>query len=275
MFLKIYIFVVIVIFSPTNLISKNNLPKPETWEKEVKQLLYDKRDILMDGSDIMSLETPYRALDAATVPVTVKFNENQKDDNFIKSLTLIVDENPSPIVGKFEFSPKIGNATLSTRIRVDKYTYVRAIAEKNNGEKFMISNFVKAAGGCSAPSLSDMDSVMARLGKMKMKFIETSNNSNILNKAKFLISHPNFSGLQFNQLTRAEIPADFINYLKIEQDGELILKAFPDISLSENPTVTFNYINSGGPLKVQVEDSEGRSFNQEFSSTQISASSKN
>ena len=139
----------------------------------------------------------------------------------------------------------------------------------------MISNFVKAAGGCSAPSLSDMDSVMARLGKMKMKFIETSNNSNILNKAKFLISHPNFSGLQFNQLTRAEIPADFINYLKIEQDGELILKAFPDISLSENPTVTFNYINSGGPLKVQVEDSEGRSFKQEFSSTQISASSKN
>ena len=275
MFLKIYIFVVIVIFSPTNLISKNNLPKPETWEKEVKQLLYDKRDIIMDGSDIMSLETPYRALDAATVPVTVKFNENQKDDNFIKSLTLIVDENPSPIVGKFEFSPKIGNATLSTRIRVDKYTYVRAIAEKNNGEKFMISNFVKAAGGCSAPSLSDMDSVMARLGKMKMKFIETSNNSNILNKAKFLISHPNFSGLQFNQLTRAEIPADFINYLKIEQDGELILKAFPDISLSENPTVTFNYINSGGPLKVQVEDSEGRSFKQEFSSTQISASSKN
>ena len=121
------------------------------------------------------------------VPVTVKFNENQKDDNFIKSLTLIVDENPSPIVGKFEFSPKIGNATLSTRIRVDKYTYVRAIAEKNNGEKFMISNFVKAAGGCSAPSLSDMDSVMARLGKMKMKFIETSNNSNIHNKAKFLI----------------------------------------------------------------------------------------
>ena len=136
MFLKIYIFVVIVIFSPTNLISKNNLPKPETWEKEVKQLLYDKRDILMDGSDIMSLETPYRALDAATVPVTVKFNENQKDDNFIKSLTLIVDENPSPIVGKFEFSPKIGNATLSTRIRVDKYTYVRAIAEKNNGAFF-------------------------------------------------------------------------------------------------------------------------------------------
>ena len=49
----------------------------------------------------------------------------------------------------------------------------------------MISNFVKAAGGCSAPSLADMDSVMARLGKMKMKFIETNQASNSVNKAKF------------------------------------------------------------------------------------------
>lgn len=223
----------------------------------------------MDGSKLMSLETPYRALDAAMVPISINFKENQYPENFVRSITIVVDENPSPIVGKFEFSPKVGNASFSTRIRVDKYTYVRVIAEKNNGEKFMISNFVKAAGGCSAPSLADMDAVMARLGKMKMKFIQTSESSNILNKAKFLISHPNYSGLQFNQLTRSEIPAHFINYLKIEQDGNVILEASPDISLSENPSFTFNYLNSGGPIKVFVEDSEGQEFKGEFSSTQV------
>ena len=58
---------------------------------------------------------------------------------------------------------------------------------------------------------------MARLGKMKMKFIETGP-QNSINKAEFLISHPNYSGLQFNQLTRAEIPAHFVNSIKIEQD---------------------------------------------------------
>ena len=91
---------------------------------------------------------------------------------FVKSLTLIVDENPSPLVSKFNFTPKIGNASLTTRVRIDKYTYVRAVVEMNNGEKYMNSNFVKAAGGCSAPSLADMDAVMARLGKMKMKFLK-------------------------------------------------------------------------------------------------------
>ena len=133
----------------------------------------------------------------------------------------------------------------------------------------MVSNFVKAAGGCSAPSLADMDAVMARLGKMKMKFIQTTELSNMVNKAKFLISHPNYSGLQFNQLTRSEIPAHFVNYVRIEQDGNMIVEASPDISLSENPSFTFNYLNSGGPIKVFVEDSEGQKFKGEFSSSQI------
>ena len=133
----------------------------------------------------------------------------------------------------------------------------------NNGEKYMNSNFVKAAGGCSAPSLADMDAVMARLGKMKMKFFETGNN-NSLSKAQFLISHPNYSGLQFNQLTRAEIPAHFVNYIKIEQDNELILEAYPDISLSEDPAITFHFHDSGSPLKVTVEDSEGKNYAGDF-----------
>ena len=272
MFFKTFIFLICYFILLDNLSAKDVSPDPVTWDKNVRQLLYDDDEILIDGSKIMKLETPYRALDASMVPITVSFNENQKENDYIKSLIIIVDENPSPIVGKFEFSPKIGNASLTTRIRVDKYTYVRAIAEKNNGDKFMISNYVKAAGGCSAPSLADMDSVMSRLGKMKMKFIETSNNPDVLNKAKFLMSHPNYSGLQFNQLTRTEIPADFVNSIKIEQDGDMILKASPDISLSENPSITFNYISSGGSIKVFVEDSEGRSFKEEFSSNEFSLS---
>ncbi len=263
---SLFVFLMIVILSTKGF--SNEKPKSQTWENNVKQLLYDQDVKLENGSNFMSLETPYRALDAAMVPIKIKFLKDQTENDYIKSITIVVDENPSPVVGKFLFSPKVGNATFSTRIRVDKYTYVRVIAEKNNGERFMISNYVKAAGGCSAPSLADMDAVMARIGKMKMKFIETSNEKNSLNKARFLISHPNYSGLQFNQLTRAEIPAHFINYVKVEQDGEMIFEATPDISLSEDPSFTFNYRNTGGPIKVTVEDSEGQSFTEEFSSEQ-------
>ena len=252
------LFAAFFVFINFNAVAKDKSPVPVTWNSYLKEAVFGD-DVINDGTQMFSLDTPYRALDAAIVPISINFNTPQSKTTFVKSLTLIVDENPSPLVSKFNFTPKVGNASLTTRVRIDKYTYVRAIVEMNNGEKYMNSNFVKAAGGCSAPSLADMDTVMARLGKMKMKFFETGNN-NSPSKAQFLISHPNFSGLQFNQLTRAEIPAHFVNYIKIEQDNELIIEAYPDISMSEDPSITFHFLDSGSPLKVTVEDSEGKNY---------------
>ena len=252
------LFAAFFVFIDFNVVAKDKSPEPVTWNSYLKEAVFGD-DVINDGTQMFSLDTPYRALDAAIVPISINFNTPQSETTFVKSLTLIVDENPSPLVSTFNFTPKAGNASLTTRVRIDKYTYVRAVVEMNNGEKYMNSNFVKAAGGCSAPSLADMDTVMARLGKMKMKFFETGNN-NLPSKAQFLISHPNFSGLQFNQLTRAEIPAHFVNYIKIEQDNELIIEAYPDISMSEDPSITFHFLDSGSPLKVTVEDSEGKNF---------------
>ena len=197
------------------------------------------------------------------MPMSLKFHIPQTPEKFVRFITIIVDENPSPVVGTFETFLKSGNADFSTRIRIDKYTFVRAIAETNDGKKYMVSNYVKAAGGCSAPSLSDMDTMMARLGKMKLKFIETDDKKN-LNKAKLVISHPNFSGLQFNQLTRTEVPAHFVNKIEISQDDQKIMNIEADISMSEDPTIMFNYNNSGGPISVVVTDTQGAIFKRDW-----------
>ena len=53
-------------------------------------------------------------------------------------------------------------------MRINEYTNVRAIAETSDGELYMASRFVKAAGGCSAPALKDHEQAMARLGQMKL-----------------------------------------------------------------------------------------------------------
>ena len=227
-----FLLITPVLLDANDNLVQNKLPEPVKWNSELRELIYDDEDILHDGSHIIELTTPYRAADAAIVPISVKFKNKQNKDNFVKNITLIVDENPSPVVGKFHLSHNSGYADFSTRIRIDKYTYVRVIAEMNNNEKYMVSEFVKAAGGCSAPSLADMDTVMARLGKMKMKLIKTGK-IGALNKAQFIISHPNFSGLQFNQLTRTEIPAHFVDTVTIKQktfgaSGNTTIPAIPN-----------------------------------------------
>ena len=128
------LLVIIILFNLDVALAKDNLPEPKTWNNDLKELIFGDDEIL-EGSHLFSLNTPYRALDAAIVPISINFKVDQKEDYSIKSLTLIIDENPSPLVSRFKFTKKIGNASLTTRVRVDKYTYVRAIAETSDNKK--------------------------------------------------------------------------------------------------------------------------------------------
>ena len=50
---------------------------------------------------------------------------------------------------------------------------------------------------------------------------------------------------------------------------DLILEAYPDISLSEDPAITFHFHDSGSPLKVTVEDSEGKNYASDFALSSV------
>lgn len=230
----------------------------ESWSN-IKAAVFGDRPIA-DAAGVIELETPYRAADAAIVPITVRALKPQAEDGYIEAITIVIDENPSPIAARFHLTPESGLATIATRIRIDAYTHVRAIAETNDGKLFMAANFVKASGGCSAPSLKDAEAAMARLGKMRMKFLDAAA-GDTPGYAQLLISHPNYSGLQFNQITRSEIPAHYVESIEVTRGGTPILSVEGDISLSEDPSIRFYYKDpQGAPLKAVIKDSEGMTF---------------
>jgi sulfur-oxidizing protein SoxY len=231
---------------------------------DIKEALFGERELL-DGSEVIRLEAPARALDAAIVPITVEALVPQGADRWIRTLHLVIDENPAPVAGVFHFTQASGKATISTRVRVNSYTNIHAVAETSDGRLWVTEAFVKAAGGCSAPSMKDKDEAIARLGRMKLKeqgpFVPGE-----VNQVQLLISHPQYTGMQIDQLTRNWIPPDYINSIKISQAGTRILEIESDISLSEDPAITFSYVpNGAGPLTVEVEDTEGRRFEESWS----------
>lgn len=234
----------------------------ERW-KQVKEQLFGEREI-QDGAQVLGLTTPYRAQDAAVVPVDVTSKLAQTPQRHIKKLYLVIDANPSPVAAVFRFPGERAWDTISTRIRVNAYSNVRAIAETNTGEIYMTHNFVKASGGCSAPPLKDPGAAMANLGKMKLQLPKAYSEGQAL-LAKLLIKHPNSSGLQFDQMSRAFVPADYVRSIEVSYNGESLFSMDADISISENPAISFNFIPKGeGALEVRVKDSEGRDFSNSF-----------
>lgn len=221
-----------------------------------------------DGADALAIDAPYRAEDAAVVPVTLQNLLPDDDKRRIERITLIIDENPSPLAAEFLVGPNCGTRTISTRVRVDSYTNIHAVAALSDGSLAGIKRFVKAAGGCSAPAAKqEADSIP--LGTMRFRQFPPSAGA-VLRDAQLMIRHPNYSGMQMDQLTRLYVPALFVASVRIFQGDELLLGINSGISISENPEVRFDYRpNGAAEFRAEATDSEGRSFKASWSATRV------
>ena len=231
---------------------------------------YQKEQIINDGEGVIHLDTPYRAMDAAVVPVSIVAGMIQTKETFIESITLVIDQNPSPIAAVFHFTPDSGLASVDTRIRINAYTKVRAIAQMNDGRLFMSTKFIKASGGCSVPGLSGMEEAQDTAGQMKMKFFDLTRASAALQRPKLgmsqlMIRHPNFSGLQMDQVNSQFIPAHYVDSVVVTRGGRKIFSVDSDISISENPMFRFYYgPETRGTFKVVATDSMNKTYEQDW-----------
>ena len=233
------------------------------WQK-VRASLFQSRPITTATDEVISLEAPTRADDAAVVPIAIRTRLPQAGGRRIDKVYLIIDNNPSPISAIFQFTPLSGRADIETRVRIDEYTHVRAIAETSDGQLFMATRFLKAAGGCSAPPGKDAQAALATLGRMKFRVEggtsgDPKGNQPVL--AQLMISHPNDSGLAMNQVSRLFTPPHFVRQVRITYGGQPVMSADVDFSISENPNFRFYFLpQGGGELKAEVVDSNDLRF---------------
>lgn len=242
--------------------SAEELENNPRWQQQ-REALFGRRPIAEDEA-LISLQAPVRAEDAAVVPIGVRMGFAQgQGDLSVRRLVLVIDNNPSPLAAQIEFGPASGRADLETRVRIDEYGYVRAVAELSDGRLVMSKRFVKASGGCSAPPGKDAEAARAMLGRMRLAVQDDAAPGQPL-RAQLMVSHPNDSGLVMDQVTRMYTKAQFVRHVELAYAGQPLLKAEVDFSLSENPHLRF-WLKAeprGGELVARVDDTEGRHFEQ-------------
>jgi sulfur-oxidizing protein SoxY len=244
--------------------SGDNPEASAIWQK-LRASLFAGRQIASAAGDSLVLDVPVRAEDAAIVPVAIRTRLPQSDSRYVEKLYLIIDNNPSPIAAIFSFTPRSGRADIETRVRVDEYTFVRAIAELNDGSLSMTTRWVKASGGCSAPPGKDQAAALATLGKMKLR-VEGDVAAKQPVLAQLMISHPNNSGLAMDQSTRQYTPAHFVRRVNISYAGRPVMSADLDFAISENPNLRFYFLPEGlGELAAEVVDSNNLEFKSSLS----------
>ena len=228
------------------------------WSALRAQLFGDRE--LQTGSGVIALDAPARAFDAARVTVTIEALAAQTPERFIERVWLIVDNNPLPVAGEFEFQPSWGWNTIDTELRVNEYSPMRVVAERSDGSLHMDESFIKAVGGCSAPPSSFERSDATLLGSFRGG-VEQLLDPKVPALARIRLVHPNASGMQFDQFTRTYIPAHYVHTIGAELDGETLFTLTTNFSLSQDPVLGFDFEpRDDGELTLYALDSEDRRF---------------
>ena len=238
----------------------------QAWEENSRHAAFQDREIIEDAEQsVLEIRVPYAAEDATLAPVTIHTKIPQTDALYIQRIHVFIDKNPVPLVGIFDFTPASGKADLAMRVRINDHTFVRAIAELNTGELYMVKSFTRARGACSAPPPRSIDDSIANMGMMKMRLIGDVEYEKP-NLVQLKIKHPNITGLQPMRIgSHIHPPAHFVNTLNVSYEGVPVMKAILTFAISMDPSLRFFFVpENEGVLTVQATDTKNASWSSDI-----------
>ena len=214
-----------------------------SWDDYLKDEVIGEKTLWYDNSIL--LQTPYRAIDPAGVEISI-YDRAPGITDYTK-LTLVIDENPTPCCATFEFWNIVPH--IMTNVRVNAYTDIRVISENNYDALRYNKQYIKAAGGCSAPPVLTSDKPFGTIN-----LIQTNG------WTKIKIWHPNFSGMQFDQLTRSEIPAEYIENVQLIVEDKLVWEYNGTIGIAQDVFFMMPIHTEGKHVVVHARDNLGNEF---------------
>lgn len=233
------------------------------WD-QIRRELFQDRAIQSDGAAV-KLFGPKTAEDAAFVPISIYISAEHV--RHARKLTLLVDQNPAPVVAVFNFGEAYragadgSDRMIETRVRLDQMSPVRAVLETDDEKLYEASQFVSGAGGCSSSSIKDLDQALKGLGQLKLKISADPTRGPDWRLAQVQIRHPNFSGMQIDADTNGYTPAHYVDRVDLTAGGVSLVSIETSIGVSEDPHFRLSYSAlKDETITLNVKDSKDQAY---------------
>ena len=235
------------------------------WD-EIRGSVYAGKTI-EDGRGLITLGAPGRPEDMRVVPISI--DAGFKDGRTIKTVTFILDENPTPVVAVFHMGAGRDAVSIKSNFRVDRQTDARAVVEASDGKLYMVSQLIKFAGGqasCSAPPMGDPAEIIANMGKMQFAEVKSADSeSKAMGRAKIDMSHPNHTGMVMDQQTLLYTQMKMVSEVAVRQGDDVVFTAEGSIAFSQNPMIEFDFKRGGAQeFAVTMKDTDGGTWTHTF-----------
>lgn len=224
---------------------------------------------IADGGSVLVVDAPARATDDRRVPVGA--HVALPDGATLKSLTLVIDENPMPVSAVFEARTAAQSFSAEVSFRLNGPSPIHAVAEDDQGRLWMAETVVKTSGlgACAAPPTTDAKVALDTLGQMDLAMdaadsLRARLDPSAESMARLSISHPSHSGMQMDQITLLFTPARYVETVDVWADDVPVFTMTGSISLAENPEIAFTAPGAAHALRVRMSDTDGAVFEKRF-----------
>ena len=210
--------------------------KSGMWDYHQVELLGDPEHIRFD--DRVVVRAPASAEDSLNVPLLVDAAAIEN----VKRIVVSADYGPIPHI--LTYYPEKAEAKLALRFKIDQATAIRASVETHDGQWFVGSTYVDAAGGgCTAPAHAyASDDWEERLGEIHGRLWATSG------RARVIVDHPMDTGLAGN------IPVFIIQHLNFEtSEGDLMARIELFEPVNEDPAFSLYFDPAVLPAALHVK----------------------
>lgn len=249
----------------------------DTWS-ELREQIYDDA-VPVINAEVVRLDVPYRTYNDPRTDIGTHIKAPFGE--FIKTVSLIIDENPMPVSAVFELAEPRRAFAFSGSMRINGPSMIRIVAETDRGNFYMQEAFVKTSGtgACSAPPGTDPLIALENLGTMKFKLLPgdgesvlasleqkpvAQTNGDLGRLVQLDLDHPSHSGMQMDQITLLFIPARYVDTIEVQSDGKPLFTMTGSISFSENPAIRFEVPDDALGVGVKMTDTEGAVFEETF-----------
>ena len=214
------------------LLGGNAMAQPTWLQAEAVQAVLEGAVPLGTG---VRLDIPAVTQDGSSVQVTIEVESPMTSDDYIEHIHLFALDNPSPELIDVSLTPLAGQATLTTRIRLDRSQTVVALARRSNGDWLAAARDVRVTvSGClSREGTYRADQVMQARVR-----VPESGRPGAPMEVRTLIQHPMETGLRQDDDGEV-IPERIIERFDAAIDGASVLEARLHRAMAANPYLLF------------------------------------
>lgn len=213
------------------------------------------------AEDLVRLDLPRHSDAGTSVPLTLGVEGPLTPDRFPEAVHVYGTNNPRPRLMTAYFTPACGEATVSTRIRLDGAQDVVGLARMNDGSFHKGSAPVSVTFGACAQVGSGPEMPDDYVPTIRIAMPDKAAAGEIVT-VRTLISHPMESGLRLGA-NNLFIPLRIIERFTCRVDGEEAFRVKLEPAISTNPYFEFKLLaEKSAAVEFEWLDTNGQLYGQ-------------